>query len=299
MLPMLRINWMTALVLYWLSAQAYCEQSVVAPQAKPVKIIGDCSFTEGPAADAHGNVFLTDQPNDRILKVDMAGNVSTFLQPAGRSNGMFFAPDGKLITCADEKNELWEISADGRHRVLAKDYAGKKLNGPNDLWIHPDGWMVFTDPFYKRPWWQHNERPQDACYIYRVNRDGSHLTRIDGEFKQPNGIIGDKVRGLLYVADIGDKKTYRYEISSSGELVNRQLFCPLGSDGMTIDEEGSIYLTGKEGVTVVGIDGKPKEIIAIPEPWTANVCFGGADRKTLFVTSSKSVYTVKMRIAGQ
>lgn len=282
-----------------LSIAATADESVVAPNAKPEKIVSDCSFTEGPAVDSAGNVFFTDQPNDRILKVDLEGKVTEFLKPAGRSNGMFFAPDGKLIACADEKNELWEISADGSHRVLAKDFHGKNLNGPNDLWIHPDGWMVFTDPFYKRPWWQHTEMPQDACYIYRLNRDGTNLTRVEGQFKQPNGIIGDKQRGFLYVADIGDKKTYRYEISPTGELTNRKLFCELGSDGMTIDTEGNIYLTGNKGVTVVGPDGETKEIIAIPEPWSANVCFGGADRKTLFVTASKTVYTVKMRVAGQ
>jgi gluconolactonase len=275
------------------------DESVVAPDAKPQKIISDCSFTEGPAADTAGNVYFTDQPNDRILKIDLAGTVSTFMQPAGRSNGMFFAPDGKLIACADEKNELWEIDVDGSHRVLAKDFDGKRLNGPNDLWIHPDGWMVFTDPFYKRPWWQHQQMPQDACYIYRLNRDGTNLVRVEGKFKQPNGIIGDKERGYLYVADIGDKKTYRYEMSPQGELINRQLFCDLGSDGMTIDTEGNIYLTGNQGVTVVGLDGKTKEVISIPEPWSANVCFGGKDRKTLFVTASKTVYTVAMRVAGQ
>jgi gluconolactonase len=296
---MVRIFCLTCVALCLASPQLSAQESVVAPNATPQKIIGDCSFTEGPATDADGNVYFTDQPNNRILKIDVAGNVSTFMQPAGRSNGMFFAPDGKLIACADENNELWEISADGSHRILAKDFAGKKLNGPNDLWIHPDGWMVFTDPFYKRPWWQHNQMPQDACYIYRVQRDGTNLVRVEGKFKQPNGIIGDKERGYLYVADIGDKKTYRYEINAQGDLVNRQLFCELGSDGMTIDVEGNIYLTGNQGVTVVGPDGKTKEIIAIPEPWSANVCFGGKDRKTLFVTASKTVYAVAMRVAGQ
>lgn len=275
------------------------DESVVAPNAQPQKIISDCSFTEGPATDAAGNVFFTDQPNDRILKIDLEGKVTTFMKPAGRSNGMYFAPDGKLIACADEHNELWEISADGTHRILAKDFNNKKLNGPNDLWIHPEGWMVFTDPFYKRPWWQHKDMPQDACYIYRVNRDGTQLMRIEGNFKQPNGIIGDRERGFLYVADIGDKKTYRYRFTPQGELSERALFCELGSDGMTIDNEGNIYLTGNQGVTVVGLDGKTKELIKIPEPWSANVCFGGADRKTLFVTASKTVYTVKMRVSGQ
>lgn len=275
------------------------EESVVSSGATPQKIISDCLFTEGPAADSKGNVFFTDQPNDRIIKVAIDGKIIDFLKPAGRSNGLYFAPDGKLIACADENNELWEIGADGSHKVLARDFQGKKLNGPNDVWIHPDGWMVFTDPFYKRPWWQHSEKPQDTCGVYRVNRDGANMKRLDGDFKQPNGIIGDANRGYLYVADIGDKKTYRYEITAQGDIANRKMFCELGSDGMTVDSEGNVYLTGKTGVTVVGLDGGVKEIISIPEPWTANVTFGGKDRQTLFVTASRSVYTVKMRVQGQ
>jgi gluconolactonase len=290
---------LVCMILSWSVSAAPANDSVVAPNAQPEKIIGDCLFTEGPAFDAEGNVFFTDQPNDRILKIDLEGKISTFLKPAGRSNGMFFAPDGKLIACADEQNELWEIDADGSHRVLAKEFNGKRLNGPNDLWIHPTGWIVITDPFYKRPWWQHSEMPQDGSHIYRLNRDGTGLIRVEGKFKQPNGIIGDKERGYLYVADIGDKKTYRYRFTPEGELSDRTLFCELGSDGMTIDVEGNIYLTGNQGVTVVGSDGQTKEIIKIPEPWSANVCFGGADRKTLYVTASKTVYRVKMRVAGQ
>jgi gluconolactonase len=280
------------------STSLLAQQSVVADGAKPKKIVDDCQFTEGPAVNDLGEVFFTDQPNNRIIKIDIAGKIETFLQPAGRSNGLFFAPDGKLIACADEKNELWEIESDGSHKVLLKDYSGKKLNGPNDVWIHPDGWMYFTDPFYKRPWWTHNQMPQDGSFVYRVMRDGTKLQRIGGEFKLPNGIVGDAARGLLYVADIGDRKTYRFEITKDGDLVNRQLFCELGSDGMTLDEQGNLYLTGKDGVTIVEPSGKVREVIAIAEPWTANVCFGGKDRKTLFVTASKTVYTVEMRVSG-
>ena len=280
------------------STSLLAQQSVVAEGAKPKRVVDDCQFTEGPAVNALGEVFFTDQPNDRIIKVDLAGKIETFLQPAGRSNGLFFAPDGKLIACADEKNELWEIDSDGSHKILLKDYSGKTLNGPNDVWIHPDGWMYFTDPFYKRPWWTHNQMPQDGSFVYRVMRDGTKLQRIGGNFKQPNGIVGDAARGLLFVADIGDRKTYRYEITKEGDLVNRQLFCELGSDGMTLDEQGNLYLTGKEGVTVVDPNGKVLEVITIAEPWTANVCFGGKDRKTLYVTASKTLYTVEMRVSG-
>lgn len=279
-------------------ALLHAQSSVTADGAAITKLVDDCQFTEGPAVAPNGDVYFTDQPNDRILKIDTQGQVTDFLKPAGRSNGLFFAPDGKLIACADEKNEMWEISLDGSHKVLIANYQNTRLNGPNDVWVHPQGWLYFTDPFYKRPWWSHTQMPQEACFLYKAQRDGSQVTRIDSKFKQPNGIIGDPVRNLLYVADIGDKKTYRFRIGNDGTLSERELFCELGSDGMTTDTDGNVYLTGKEGVTVLDSSGKQLEIIRVPEPWTANVCFGGKTRQTLFITSSKSVYAIPMRVQG-
>jgi len=255
-------------------------------------------FTEGPAVDAQGNVYFTDQPNDRIMKVDTDGAVSEFLKPAGRSNGMFFAPDGKLISCADEKNEMWEIAADKTHKVLFSTFEEKKLNGPNDVWIDSNSTMYFTDPYYQRKWWEHKTRPQTKQSVYRVDRDGSNVTLVDDTLVQPNGIVGDSMRRLLFVADIGDSKTYQYTISNDGTLVDRKLFCKSGSDGMTIDAVGHLYLTGKKGVTVFDKEGKEVQVIAVPKNWTANVCIGGKDHKTLFITSSDSLYSVRVKHAG-
>src|SRR3954469_9722782 len=135
--------------------------TVIAPGAKLEKLAGDFSFTEGPTCDAKGNVFFTDQPNDRILKWNVEGKLSTFKQPAGRANGMYFDAKGNLIACADEKTELWSIAPDGSVTALVHEFDGKKLDGPNDVWVRPDGGMYLTDPFYARPWWDYKERPQD------------------------------------------------------------------------------------------------------------------------------------------
>ena len=117
------------------------------------------------------------------------------------------------------------------------------------------------------------------------------------DLKQPNGVIGTPDGKTLYVADIGAKKTYAYDIRPDGTLANKQLFCELGSDGMTIDNEGNVYLTGK-GVTVFDKTGQQIEHIDVPEGWTANVCFGGADRQTLFITASKGLYAIRTRTHG-
>jgi gluconolactonase len=272
-------------------------ESVIAPGAALEKLAGDFKFTEGPTCDAAGNVFFTDQPNNRIMKWSGAGQPAVFLQPSGRANGMFFDAGGNLIACADETNALWSIAPDGKITVLPVSFAGTNLNGPNDVWVAPDGSMFFTDPYCQRPWWSHKTKPQDKECVYRLAPDRQHLIRVADDFVRPNGIIGTPDGKRLFVADIGAKRTYAYDIRPDGALTNKALFCELGSDGMTLDAEGNLYLTGN-GVTVFDKTGKQVENIPVPEKWTANVSFGGKDRRTLFITASKSLYAIRLRVRG-
>jgi gluconolactonase len=270
---------------------------IIKPGTKPEKLSGEFSFTEGPAADAKGNVYFTDQPNDRIMIWSTSDTLTTFMQPAGRSNGMFFDRQGFLWSCADEKNELWRISPDKKIEVVLNEYNGKLLNGPNDLWIAPDGSLFLTDPFYKRPWWKHSNMPQEIQCVYYLSSDHKILNRVTEDLGQPNGIVGTPDGKTLYVADIGRNKTWSYTINKDGSLGNKKLFCEMGSDGMTMDAEGNIYLTGK-GVTIFDKTGKLLGNIEIPESWTANVCFGGKDRKSLFITASKGLYRIETKMKG-
>lgn len=272
------------------------ESKIIAPGATLQKLAGDFVFTEGPACDRQGNVFFTDQPNDRIHKWSIDGKLSTFMQPCGRANGLSFDHEGYLWACADEKNELWRIDPAGKAAVVVKDYKGKLLNGPNDVWIQPTGGLYFTDPYYKRDYWKRGPKEMDEC-VYYLAPDHQTLTRVIEDLKQPNGIIGTPDGKLLYVADIGAGKTYRYGIQPDGALKEKKLFCEMGSDGMTIDSAGNIYLTGK-GVSVFDSSGKKIEHIEVPENWTANVCFGGKDKQTLFITATKSLYGLHMRVSG-
>ncbi|MBP7947588.1 MAG: SMP-30/gluconolactonase/LRE family protein [Verrucomicrobia bacterium] len=301
MLPALRRSALLGLIvvpcLAVVTTARAAEDGVTAPGAKVERLAGDFEFTEGPTADATGSVFFTDQPNDRILKWSVDGKLSVFMQPAGRANGMCFDAQGQLIACADENNELWSISPDGKKTVLLKEYEGKRLNGPNDVWVRPGGGLYFTDPFYKRSWWQHTQMPQDGQHVYYLAPDGKTLSRVADDLKTPNGIVGTPDGKSLFVADIGAGKTYQFDIQADGRLANKRLFCDLGSDGITLDTEGNLYLTGK-GVSVFDRTGKKIEQIDVPEPWTANVCFGGADRRTLFITASKGLYAIRTRIAG-
>ncbi|GHT63534.1 gluconolactonase [Bacteroidia bacterium] len=277
----------------------YCQKSgIIAQGAKVEKLAGEFAFTEGPAADSKGNVYFTDQPNDRIYKWSTDGKLSLFIEGCGRANGLYFDKDGCLLSCSDRDNELWSIDMKGKHQVLVTGYEGKKLNGPNDLWRSPQGGIYFTDPMYRRDYWTRDPQiQQNGRHVYYLSPDRKKLVRVAGDLKQPNGIVGSPDGKLLYVADIDDNKTFVYQVEKDGSLSNKRLFTSKGSDGMTIDNQGNIYLTGK-GVTVFNAAGEQIEHIPVEANWTANVCFGGKDRKILFITASENLYALRMNVRG-
>lgn len=273
------------------------ENPLIEPGATLQKLADGFRFTEGATCDAHGNVFFTDQPNNRIHQWSTEGKLSTFMEPSGRSNGMTFDAEGFLWTCADEKTELWRIAPDGKVEVVLKGYENKAFEGPNDVWIRPGGGLYFSDPYYQRPWWTRKQGEQDRQAVYFLSQDRQRLIRVAEDLVKPNGLIGTPDGKRIYLTDIGDSKTYRYDIQPDGTLTNKILFCEMGSDGMTIDEKGNIYLTNK-GVSVFDPSGKQIAHIPVPEAWAGNLCFGGKDRKTLFITASKGLYSIRLTVAG-
>lgn len=254
------------------------------------------TFTEGPAVAPDGKVYFTDQPNDRIYVWDEKTGVSLWLEGTGRSNGMYFNSRGVLVTCADEKNQLAYFDKNKKLVVMHEGFDGKHLNAPNDLWISPGGGIWFTDPYYHRPWWPEGHKEiQDVRGVYYLSPDGK-ISRVIDDFKTPNGIIGTPDGKILYVADIQADVTWKYNIEPDGSLTNKTLFAPKGSDGMTIDNEGNVYLTSGK-VWVYNSKGELIQEIEFPEA-PANVCFGGKKRNVLFVTARKGVYTLKMNVKG-
>ncbi len=273
------------------------EQGIAAPGATLEKLAGGFAFTEGPTSDAAGNVYFTDQPNDRIVVWSVDDRLSTFMQPAGRANGLAFDAQGNLWVCADAQNELWKVGPDKEVEIVVRRYAGRLLNGPNDVWISPAGQVYFTDPFYKRPYWQRGAMEQDVQGVHRLDPKTGRVERIISDLVQPNGIIGTPDGKTLYVADIGAGTTYEYTTTPDGPLKDKKLFCSMGSDGLTLDDLGNVYLTGK-GVTVFDRSGREIDHIDVPEPWTANVCFGGPDHGSLFITASQGLYRLRTHVKG-
>lgn len=281
------------------SAVAQTNEAITASGEQVVLLSDGFSFTEGPAVDHDGNIYFTDQPNDKILRWSVdEKKMTVFSDNTGRANGLYFDLDGKLLACSDLENEIWRFDMMGGHEVVLTDFDGKKLNGPNDLWVHPSGGIYFTDPLYKRDYWKRDpEMQQDGQHVYYLAPGSTKAIRVDNSLQQPNGIIGTSDGRLLYVADIRAGKTYTFDIQADGTLTNKRLFCEMGSDGMTIDSKGNIYLTGR-GVTVFNPKGEKIVNIPVDAQWTANVCFGGKDMKTLFITASNGFYAIRTRVAG-
>ena len=269
---------------------------IIAEDATVEKVGTGYAFTEGPAVDTEGRVFFTDQPNDRIHVWDEGKGISLWLEGTGRSNGMYFDNDGQLLACADEHNRIVRFDDRKEMYTLFESYEGKHLNGPNDLWVSPTGDIYFTDPYYHRDYWEEDHaEAQDARGVYLLSRDGK-VSRVSEEYKQPNGLIGTPDGKTLYVADINDRKIWKYTVQPDGTLSDRTFFAPEGSDGMTIDEQGNVYLTmGK--VWVYSPQGELIAEIEVPEH-PSNVCFGGEERDILFITARTSVYTLKMNTKG-
>ena len=274
------------------AALAADSQSVVAPGATVEKLAGGFVFTEGPAVDAEGNVFFTDIPNNRIHKWSLDGKLSTFRENSGGANGLFFDEGGNLLACEGGGRRLVSISRKGELTVLADKYEGKRFNSLNDLWINLKGGVYFTDPRYGG----RDNMEQGGEHVYYLSADRKKVVRVIDDMVRPNGLIGTPDGKSLYVTDHGDRNTFVYTVNSDGTLSNKKPFAPEGSDGMTMDNEGNVYLTTGT-VSVYNKQGRKIQAIEVPER-PSNVTFGGKDRMTLFITARKSLYSVRMQVRG-
>jgi len=276
-------------------------QSLLAPGAEVVKLADGFGFTEGPTANSKGDVYFTDDPNLRIHVWSVSEKkCSIFVHDSAHANGMYFDKNDILYVCEGGTGSIACYTPDGKRTVVANKFGARSFNKPNDLWIDPKGGVYFTDPVYGQPKFQD---VQGGEHVYYILPDRSKVIRVievsgqEGDFKKPNGVIGTPDGKLLYVADIGGRMVYRFNIQPDGTLTDKHPFAPVTTDGMTIDEKGNVYMAGKD-VTVYSPEGKEIERIEVPERWTANVCFGGADFKTLFITASSGVYAVEMNVKG-
>ncbi|HXU81786.1 MAG TPA: SMP-30/gluconolactonase/LRE family protein [Polyangia bacterium] len=303
-----------ALALLITPTVAFAETSLLAPGAAPEKVAGDLKFGEGPAWNAKGGFLLfEDGPANRMMKLGPDGKVSVFREPSGRSNGLAWDAQGRLVACegnGDGGRRVSRTEKDGKVVGLADKYEGKKLNSPNDITIDGKGRIYFTDPRYS-----HRENLElDKEAVYRIDPDGK-LTRIIDSLTRPNGILVTRDGKTLYVADNaspgGVVTLVAFDLDAKGNAKNGRVIYDFqsgrGIDGMALDSEGRIWATAgtkeKAGVYVFQPDAKRTKatlvtVVKTPEDPT-NCTFGGKDRKTLYVTGISSLYRIQTAVTGQ
>lgn len=265
---------------------------VVASGAEIKKLASDFRFVEGPVADRDGSVYFSDIPNRRIHKWSLDGTVKAHRENSGGANGLYFDLAGRLVACEGQDRQVTADDLKGNITILAKEFDGKRLNSPNDLWIDPKGGIYFSDPRYGN----RDGMEQDGEHVYYLLPDRTQLVRVGSDLKRPNGLIGTPDGKKLYIADAGDNKTWQYDIRADGTLAGKELFCESGSDGMTLDERGNVYLTAGE-VLVFDPSGNRITSIKVPER-PANVTFAGREGRMLFITARTSIYSLDMAVRG-
>jgi gluconolactonase len=288
-------------------AIAQADTPLVPPDAKLEKLWGEGQFTEGPAYGPEACIYFSDIGN-RIMKYNpRTGQTTVYREPSGRANGLDFDPQGRLVAAEGAQsggNRRVSITdKDGTVRALADRWQGKRFNSPNDVTIDRQGRVYFTDPRYG------GDEPREIATesVYRVDPDGK-VAQIITDVQKPNGILLSPDMRTLYLADSnpkGNRHLLAFPLHADGGVGAKQLLHDFGKqrgiDGMCADEQGNIYGaagSGKNaGVYVFSPQGKQLAFIPVPETPT-NCVFGGADRKTLYVTAGKSLYRIKLNSVG-
>lgn len=277
------------------------------------QVYSGVTFAEGPAADADGNVYFSDCPNNRILCYRPSdGTTVVWKDPSQRANGMNFDAQGRLLTCcaggpdlSGGARSLLRYEHDGSITNLASHYDGKPLNAPNDLCFDKQGRIYFTDPRYG----DRSDIEQDCMAVYRLELDGS-LTRVINDMQFPNGILISPDNRSLYIVDHnpdegGARTLVAYNIDADGNCSYREILHDFGTDyggdGMVLDSHGNIYLTAGEGDTagiyIFSPTGDQLGFIQVPEI-CGNCTFGGDDLKTLYIAASTSLYRIRLTYPG-
>ncbi|MDA9856775.1 SMP-30/gluconolactonase/LRE family protein [Rubripirellula sp.] len=285
------------------------------------------AFTEGPAWHSSGSVFFSDIENNRIMRRDAAGTLHVYRSPSGKANGLVFDLEGRLIACEGGNRRVTRTNPDGSITVLAEGYEGKKFNSPNDVTVDSRGNLYFTDPRYgnRDTVEMLDESGKSIEGVYRIGPDGRVTRLLKHEISRPNGIAVSPDDRYLYVAvnsndDQGSyRELWRFDFDPARNLVagsGKKIFdwgSDRGPDGMAVDQSGRLFVTAglnyaapphetagkyRAGVYVISPEGKLLQTIPVPIDMVTNCTFGGADRKTLFVTAGHKLWSISVKEPG-
>lgn len=262
-------------------------------QGAEAELLNDTfTFTEGPIADAAGNVYFSDIPANRIHVWTVNGELETFRENSNSANGLFFDANWQLHA-AEGGGRITRMDGMAEVTVVTDSYEDAPFNSPNDLWIDSHGGIYFTDPRYGNE----SNLPQPGYYVYYLAPGESQAKIIIDNLERPNGIIGTRDGETLYVADHGGNRTYAYNIESPGLLSEPRVIARQGSDGVTLDENGNLYLTEGRNINIYSSLGQPLQTLTFPMA-PANMTFGGPNRDILFVTARRHLYALPMNVRG-
>jgi len=305
------LHWMTVLGLL-LTASAQNPRSfaleplspkfwdIVDHQAKLETVATGFGFTEGPMWDAAGFLYVSDETVNKIFRVYPNGKKEEVIA-LGDPDGNTFDRQHRLIDCASVLRAIIAVTADGKYKILADHYDGKKFNSPNDVIVGPDGALYFTDPTLDLVAGEKQEIPFQG--VYRLD-DAGNVRLLTQDLTQPNGLAFSPDGKHFYIDDSEKRNIRVYDVASDGTLSNGRVFGeePGGKhdgvpDGIKVDKSGNLFVTGPKGIWVWDAFGNHLGTIAMPEQ-PANLTWGDKDYRTLYITATTSVYRLEMKTQG-
>ncbi|MBI5775406.1 MAG: SMP-30/gluconolactonase/LRE family protein [Verrucomicrobia bacterium] len=279
----------------------------VAPGAKVQKLAGDMNFLEGPQwfPGEGGYLVFSDIPANELKRWTAAGGVTTFRTPSQNINGNTRDGAGRLVSAEHGGRRVSVTEKDGAVKTVANRFDGKKFNSPNDVVVKSDGTVWFTDPDYGLPanpqTKQKEGKEQAGNFVFRCDPKGGKITAVARDFDKPNGLAFSPDEKRLYIADSGAPKHIRvFDVQPDGTLAGGKVFCKIDKgapDGIRCDAAGRVWSSAGDGVHVFAPDGSLIGKILVPES-PANLCFGGKDLRTLFITARKSLYSIPVLAKG-
>lgn len=276
--------------------------SIVSEEAVLEKLETGFSFVEGPVWDSVQQcLFFSDIPMSTIYRWSPSDGLAVYRKPSFQSNGLTLDAQRRLLVCEHESRKLTRAEIDGTVTNQATHYEGKRLNSPNDVVVKMDGSIYFTDP----PYGLSNGKDQELPFqgVYRLDPQTGDLRLLVDDFDRPNGLVFSPDERILYIDDSAMLHVRAFDVTPEGTLANGRILAELdpaigkgAPDGMKVDRQGRIYVTGPGGVWIFSSSGDKIGVIVTPEV-TANLAWGG-DYRDLYLTSSTSLYRIRLNVQG-